>query len=75
MIPVGEQYLEIDELYVNSALRGSGIGGKLLARLTEIGRKSGVKYFNGYSATKDFHGILRFYRHHGFEPWYLEMFV
>ena len=81
MIPAGEQYMEIDELYGNCigamkpAFRRSGIGGRMLDTLGEIARKRGVNRFKVYSAARDLDGAMRFYRGHGFQSWYAEMFI
>ena len=75
VIPAGEQYMEIDELYVKQAFRRSGIGGRMLDTLGEIARKRGVNRFKVYSAARDLDGAMRFYRGHGFQSRYAEMFI
>ena len=71
----GERYFEIEELYVKPDYRDRGIGGELLDRLVEACKENGVQRFKVYSASKDLDGSTRFYRRHGFESWYVEMFM
>ena len=75
VIPEGERYVQIDELYVQQGLRNRGIGGRLLKSLLRAARGRGMERFRAYSATKDVDRILAFYRRHGFKSWYTEMFV
>ena len=74
VIPAGQQHLEIDDIYVEPEFRGRRIGGMLLDRLVQAAEQNGVRRFLVYSATKDMDEILRFYRGHGFKPWYVQMF-
>lgn len=74
VIPEGERYLEIDELYVRPQSRNTGVGGALLETLLRAARDRGIERFKVYSAAKEFDRILAFYRRHGFRPWYVEMF-
>ena len=75
VIPAGERYLQIDEIYVLPALRNRGLGGRLLKSLLSAARECGIERFRVYSATKEVDRILAFYKRHGFKPWYVEMFV
>lgn len=72
-IPQGEQYLEIEEIYIKPEFRNQGVGGKLLDRVVEEAKKNGVEKFSIYSASKDIDGILNFYRKHDFKPWFIQM--
>ena len=74
VIPKGERYLEIDELYVRPQSRNTGLGGTLLETLLRAARDRGIERFKVYSAAKEFDRIVAFYRRHGFRPWYVEMF-
>ena len=74
VVPKGERYLEIDDVYVIPRLRGTGVGGQLLDRLEEQARSNGIDRFLVYSASKDVDGILKFYRSHGFNSWYVQMY-
>ena len=74
VIPEGERYLEIDELYVQPQSRNTGLGGTLLETLLRAARDRGIERFKVYSAAKEFDRIVAFYRRHGFRPWYVEMF-
>ena len=74
VIPSGQPYLNVDEIYVARGYRDRGIGGRLLDRLTATARAGGVTRFLVYSASKDLDGVLRFYRAHGFRSWYVQLF-
>lgn len=75
VIPVREMFLEVENIYVQAGFRDREIGGKLLKRLLEIARENGIQRFFVSTVTRDMDGILRFYRRHGFKPWYMEMFL
>lgn len=75
VMPQGERYLEVDEIYVRPQSRGKGVGGMLLDKLLQTARGNGIGRFSVYSATKDMDGILEFYRRHGFQSWYVQMFI
>jgi ribosomal protein S18 acetylase RimI-like enzyme len=74
VIPEGESYLEIDDLYVSPEYRRQGVGGELITQLLAQAKQQGVAYAMLYSAAKDIHGILRFYERHDFRSWYVQMF-
>ena len=74
VIPAGESYLEIDDLYVSMEFRQRGIGGSLVDRLLAEARRQGVAYASLYSAIMDVRSVLGFYEQHGFQSWYVRMF-
>ena len=74
VIAPGERYVEADELYVTPEWRGRGIGGRLLDTLVAQAGNRGIERFLVYSSSRDTDAILRFYRRHGFEAWYVQMF-
>lgn len=74
VIPAGQPYLNVDEIYVARGHRDRGIGGRLLDRLTATARANAVMRFLVYSSSKDLDGILRFYRAHGFQSWAVQLF-
>lgn len=74
VIPAGERYLEIDNVYVSLPYRQLGIGGQLVDALLAEAKKQGISYALLYSATKDIHPVLKFYEQHGFQSWSVQMF-
>jgi ribosomal protein S18 acetylase RimI-like enzyme len=74
VIPEGESYIEIDNLYISPEFRRQGIGSELITRLLAQAKAEGVAYALLYSAVKDVHAILRFYEQHDFHSWYVQMF-
>ena len=74
VIPEGQQYFEIDEIYVAPESRSRGIGGVLLESLIDIARTNAVDKLLVYSATKDLERVLKFYRDHGFKNWHVQMY-
>lgn len=75
VIPAGDQYFEIDDIYVKPGLRHLGFGGMLLDSLLNEVKANGIHRFLLYSASKDIDGIINFYRKHGFNSWYVQMFI
>ena len=75
VIPEGEPYLEVENIYVRSEFRSREIGGRLLRLLMEIARQNGIRRFFVSTVTRDMDKILNFYQDHGFKSWYLEMFI
>ncbi|MEZ4714033.1 MAG: GNAT family N-acetyltransferase [Caldilineaceae bacterium] len=74
VIAQGERYVEVDDLYVSVEMRQRGIGSQLLHEMERRARADGVERFLLYSAVKDLDAILHFYRNHGFQSWYVQMF-
>jgi ribosomal protein S18 acetylase RimI-like enzyme len=74
VMPAGGSYLEIDNLYVSPEFRRRGVGGGLITQLLARAKRQGVAYAALYSASKDVHGVLRFYEQHDFRSWYVRMF-
>jgi ribosomal protein S18 acetylase RimI-like enzyme len=74
VIPEQETYLEIENIYVKPDFRNEDIGGKLLERLFEIAKQTGIQQFLVSTASKETDKILAFYRRHGFTPWHIQFF-
>ncbi len=74
VIPEGDTYLEIDNLYIKQAFRSRDIGGELIDRLCEMAERRGIQRFVVSSDSKDMDQVLNFYRRHGFKPWYIQLF-
>ena len=74
VIPEGQGYLEIDDIYVRPEYRSQGVGGLLLESLLEIAKQQSIKRFSVYTATKNIDKIYNFYRSHGFQSWFIRLF-
>lgn len=74
VIPKGEQYLEIDDIYVMPEFRSKEIGAELLEVITKAAENQGIKRFLVYSASKDIDKILKFYRDNNFKPWNVQLY-
>jgi GNAT superfamily N-acetyltransferase len=74
VIPEGEPYLEIEDIYVHPDYRSQDIGGKLLERVFEVARQEGIQRFIVGTLSKETDRILKFYRSHGFTPWRIQFF-
>lgn len=74
VIPAGERYFRLDELYVHPDHRERGVGGMLVDRLLAGARAAGVERARVYSAAKDWRRIVGFYQRHGFKMWYVELY-
>jgi ribosomal protein S18 acetylase RimI-like enzyme len=74
VLPQLETYLEIENIYVRPEYRDRHVGGDLIERLLAVAEQNGIKRFVVSTVTKDMDRILKFYRHYGFRPWFVELF-
>jgi ribosomal protein S18 acetylase RimI-like enzyme len=74
VIPAGERYLEIEDLYILPAYRNCGIGTALVETLWRAAEEDGVIRGLVHSATKDWERIVEFYRRFGYKMWYVQMY-
>jgi ribosomal protein S18 acetylase RimI-like enzyme len=74
VIPKGERYLVLDNLYVLPEYRDAGLGRRLTDAVEKWAREEGAKAILVYSATKDMHRITRFYESCGFTSWFVQLF-
>jgi GNAT superfamily N-acetyltransferase len=74
VIPAGESYLEIDNLYVLPEFRNRGLGSRLIEARLALAREQGISYALVYSASREIKDILKFYERHNFKSWYIQMF-
>lgn len=73
VIPEGEKYIEIDEVYVHPEWRSGGIGHELVDRLLQQAESNGVTRSLVYSAAKQWVRMVGFYEKHGFQMWHIQM--
>lgn len=74
VLPQGEKYMEIDELYVHPNYRNSGIGYRLVDRILSKSKENGIAHATVYSSSKRWEDIVEFYERHGFKMWFVQMF-
>ena|SRR5690349_10714036 len=74
VIPAGEPYVEIEDIYVHPDFRDRDIGGALLERIFEVAQQQSIQRFIVGTLSKETDKILRFYRSHGFTPWRIQFF-
>ena len=74
VIPAQQRYFEVEDIYVRPEFRSRGIGGLLLGDLLRVAKEDGIERLSVYTATKDVDRVLRFYRDHGFESWFVRLF-
>ncbi|MGG7163129.1 GNAT family N-acetyltransferase [Clostridium ihumii] len=70
----GEQYIEVDDIYVNQGTRDLNIGSELIDKLLEVAKKEGIERSLIYSSTKDIDSIIKFYKKHDYKTWYIQMY-
>lgn len=70
----GQGYIEIEDIYVSPANRGTGLGGVLLDKILETAKDNGIEKSLIYSSTKDMDSIMKFYKSHDYKTWYIQMF-
>lgn len=75
IIPAGDPYLEVENIYVRLEFRDKEIGGTLLKHLLEIAKQNKIRRFFVSRVTKDMDRILDFYQSHSFKPWYVELYI
>jgi ribosomal protein S18 acetylase RimI-like enzyme len=73
-IPEGGDLFELTELYVRPEWRSRGVGSRLLTTLLDEATAHGLERMTLVSATAQPDDLIRFYRRHGFEPWWVEFF-
>jgi len=73
VIPAGQRYLEVEDLYVRADLRERGLGGRLLDRALREAVERGVERALVYSSNRAWARTVAFYRRHGFEMWFVRM--
>lgn len=71
-LPDGGELFELTELYVAPAHRGAGVGSDLLRTMLAAAADRGLERATLVSATPSPDAVMRFYRRHGFEPWWIE---
>ncbi|HEV8633404.1 MAG TPA: GNAT family N-acetyltransferase [Chloroflexota bacterium] len=74
VLPAGQRYLRIEELYVVPERRSQGVGGRLLDRVLEEAADRGVTRARVYTASVEWQRSIAFYGRHGFRMWYVEMY-
>jgi GNAT superfamily N-acetyltransferase len=74
VLPAGQAYLNIDDLYVASEWRNQGIGHVLVDRIITSAEQAGLQAAMVFTATKDIHRILRFYEQNAFQSWGVQLF-
>ena len=73
VIPAGQRYLEVEDLYVRADHRSRGLGGRLLDRALREAAERGVERALVYSSNRAWERTVAFYRRHGFEMWFVRM--
>ena len=74
VIPKGERYVEIDDVYVIPEHQRLGVGARLIEETERRANSAGIHRFLVYSASKDMAGIMKFYGTHGYKRWYVQMY-
>ena len=69
VFPESENYLRVNDLYVNADYRNNNIGENLLTIVEEKAKENNVGHFYISSATKDAEAVRRFYQRNGYQIW------
>lgn len=72
--PDGQEFVNVDDLYVRPQHRSGGIGARLVQEIVRIASCDGIDRFALSSNTKDFERVVKFYRSCGFQTWNATMF-
>jgi GNAT superfamily N-acetyltransferase len=71
VVPAGQRYLKIEELYVLPDHRCRGIGGRLVEHVLAEAAAQGITHGWVYSSAKEWQRIVGFYQQHGFKMWFV----
>jgi ribosomal protein S18 acetylase RimI-like enzyme len=71
VLPDGQSYAEIEDLYISPSLRSQSLGSRLMEQFEHTARQNGMHRFRVHSATKDLDRILAFSRGHGYKSWWV----
>lgn len=74
VMPTGTRFLNITNAYVVPQWRSHGIGGALLDEMLARAENRGIHRSMVYSAASDLDRILAFYRSHGFQGWFVQLY-
>lgn len=74
IIPNGQFYIEIDDIYILAESRKKGVGSILLDKILAVAKENGIEKSLVYSATKDMDNVIDFYKKHNYKTWYIQMF-
>jgi ribosomal protein S18 acetylase RimI-like enzyme len=74
VMPEGQSYLSLDDLYIIPEWRSKGIGHLLVDTIIASAQQAGLQAAMVYSSTKDVHRVLRFYEQNGFQSWFVQLF-
>ena len=74
VVPSGQPYIEIDDLYVSPEHRSASLGSKMVETVLEFAREQEIKYASVFSASSKIADIARFYGKQGFEPWGIQFY-
>lgn len=74
VLPEGTPFLEVTNIFLTASFRSEGIGGMLIDRLIDEARSRGVDRAMVYSATRDIDQVMSFYRSHGFQSWFVQLY-
>ena len=75
VVPTGEPYLEIEEIYVRPDVRGHDYGGQLLDKARESARADGVERIYAFAGAKNQAAITRVSERHGLRRWGTQFFA
>ena len=70
----GQKYIEVDDIYIKGEMRSKNIGSALIEKLLQTANENGIERSLVYSATKDIDKVMKFYKKHGFKPWFVQMY-
>ena len=74
VINSGQLYIEVEDIYVSSNNRHTGLGSILLDKILWAAKENGIERSLIYSSTKDMENIVKFYKKHDYKTWYIQMF-
>jgi GNAT superfamily N-acetyltransferase len=71
VVPAGERYLKLEELYVLPDHRNRGVGGRLVEQVLAEAAAQGITHGWLYSSARERQRVVSFYQRHGFKMWFV----
>ena len=74
VVPNGDRYLKLEELYVRPDHRDHGIGRQLVERIFAEAASQGITHGWVYSSAKEWQRIVSLYERLGFKMWFVGLY-
>lgn len=70
----GEQYIEIEDIYIERSARNNGYGELMIKKINGIAGNNGITRSLVYSSSKNIETVIKFYKNCGYKSWNVQMY-